>query len=337
MRKWFLLLFTALILTVGVGMARAESTVQLFIVICDNQAVVNFNGSMDAGYDLFYQVFAGPGGTGAALTNVRRITVDGTYAVSEVVPYINSQTRTMGATGSARVTIATASSGGTGGTPYTADDINDGCNNPTNATVSSTDTGASGSSATTTTNGSNIRSPFGGFINPAQAAATPVPLVVIGARPLPANLQRSSTPGVIFAECDQYLPGADPGILYDNDNITIFWSWYARTPQQVEDYMAQAIHEVSLNNAPLEGVQVSAITRPGNRSYYVFYMATLGNLSPGGYGVQFKLSFKQQISDGYSTYGPDGETETVSSTCTFRVEKNPNGSPVSYNGMYSIR
>ncbi len=334
MKKWFLLLVTALVLTVGAGMARAESTVQLFVVICDNQAVVNFNGSMDAGYDLFYQVFAGPGGTGAALTNIRRISVDGTYAVSEVVPYINSQTMAAGTTGSARVTIATESSGGSGGTAYTADDLNDGCNNPTNPTVSSTDTGAGGS---TTTGGSNILSPFGGVINPAQAAATPVPLVVIGARPAPADTQRSATAGVIFAECDQYLPGAAPGIVYNTDNITIFWSWYARTQQQVEDYMAQAIHEVSLNRAPLEGVQVSAITRPNGRNYWVFYTATIGNLAPGNYGVEFKLSWKQQISDGYSTYGPDGKTERVNSSCTFRVDPNPNGGSPSYNGMYSVR
>lgn len=335
MKKWILLLVMALVLTIGAGIARAESSVQLFVVICDNQAVVNFNGSMDAGFDLFYQVFAGPGGTGAALTNIRRIQVDGTYAVSEVVPYINSQTVAAGGTASARVTIASESSGGSGGTAYTADDINDGCNNPTNPTVSSVDTGAGGTS--TVTGGSTILSPFGGVINPGQAAATPEPLVVIGARSVPATQGRSATPGVIFAECDQYLPGAAPGIIYNTDNITIFWSWYAKTQQQVEDYIAQAIHEVSLNRAPLVNVQVSEITRPNNRNYWVFYTASIGNLAPGSYGVEFKLSWKQQISDGYSTYGPEGDTERVNSTCTFRVDSNPNGGAASYNGMYSVR
>ena len=31
---------------------------------------------------------------------------------------------------------------------------------------------------------------------------------------------RQGTPGLVFAECDAY-PMAEPGMLYDNDNITV--------------------------------------------------------------------------------------------------------------------
>ena len=32
---------------------------------------------------------------------------------------------------------------------------------------------------------------------------------------------RSETPGLIFAECDAF-PLALPGIVYDNDNVTVY-------------------------------------------------------------------------------------------------------------------
>jgi hypothetical protein len=53
----------------------------------------------------------------------------------------------------------------------------------------------------------------------------PEPLVKIGAR----SAQRSQTAGLIFAECDRY-PLTDPGVLYDTDDLVVFWSWFAKTP-----------------------------------------------------------------------------------------------------------
>ena len=77
--------------------------------------------------------------------------------------------------------------------------------------------------------GPPIVSPFGGFLNP-DLEITPEPIVVIGARPHPAY--RSPTPGLVFAECTEALPRAMPGVIYDTDNVVIFWSWFARTEEQ---------------------------------------------------------------------------------------------------------
>ncbi len=101
------------------------------------------------------------------------------------------------------------------------DDVQDGCNNAQNPISSSIDTGAGATTTTAASTGVRIRSPFGGFINTTVPVA-PEGAVVIGARQF-ANPQRSSTPGVIFAECNNFLPAAAPGIVYDNDNIIIFW------------------------------------------------------------------------------------------------------------------
>lgn len=207
MKKWFPILLLVLTAAFGVSSALAESSVQIFFVACDTQGVMNVSGSMDAGFDIYYQVFSGAGGTGTALTSIRRISVDGTYAVSDQVAYNTGSTVASGSTASAKVYISAEGTSGTGTTPFVVDDVQDGCNSPQNTLVTSTDTGGT-SVTTTTTSGSNILSPFGGTINPG-VVVTPEPLVVIGAR-TNINPKRSATPGVVFAECDQFLPGAAP-------------------------------------------------------------------------------------------------------------------------------
>jgi hypothetical protein len=296
---------------------------------------MNLTGTMEAGLDVYYQVYSGAGATGTPITSLRRVQVDGAYAFSEVVNYNSGTTVPTAAIASAKVFIASESnSNSLASEVFVVDDLQDGCNTPQNALGTSSDAGTA--TTTTTSSGSNILSPFGGFINP-NISSTPEPIVVIGARTQTTS-GRSATPGVIFAECDEFLPGAAPGLLYDTDNLTIFWSWFARTPEQVQDHIAQAVYEVSLNRAPLINVQVSDITRPLNRNYWVFYTANIGRLRPGGYGIEFKLSWKQAIFDGYDDFGPGTATERMESTCTFRIEPNPDGQVVTdHNLMYSVR
>ncbi len=333
MRKVIPILLVIIMSVFGASISQAESNVQIFFVACDTQAVLNFSGSMDAGFDIYYQVYSGAGGTGSTLTNVRRVSVNGTYAVSDQVAYNTGSTVAAGGTASVKVYISREGTSGTGTTPFVVNDVQDGCNSPQNALVNSEDTG--GGSTTTTTTGS-ILSPFGGFINP-TTSATPEPIVVIGARTTTSS-GRSATPGVIFAECDQYLPGAAPGVLYDNDNIVIFWSWFAKTPEQVQDHIAQAQYDVKLDTAPLVYVNVSPISRPTGKSYWVFYTATIGHLTPGTYGVSYNLTWKQKITDGYDDYGPDTDNESIKSSCTFTISPNPTGAVVTdSNKMYSLQ
>jgi hypothetical protein len=183
---------------------------------------------------------------------------------------------------------------------------------------------------TTTTTGT-IRSPYGDFLNIEQPRN---PIVVIG---VPRQPGRSNRPGEIFAECDNFLPEAAPGLLYDNDNIVIFWSRFARTPEQVQDHIDKAIYDVTFQTAPLINVLVSGIEKRG-ANYWVFYTSQIGNLSPGKYGVNFKLSWREQTDDGYDKYGPGTTNDFFNSTCTFEIKRHPLGDAVQvdYNNIYSL-
>jgi hypothetical protein len=310
----------------------STSNVTIFFVACQDAVVMNLSGQMEAGYDVFYQVFSAAGATGTAITNLRQVSVDGAYAFSERLAYNSGSTVASGATASARVVIARETNAASTIYTTTVDDLQDGCNNPQNAVGTSLDAGAG---AVSTTTSGQIRSPFGGFINTnIGQSPTPQPIVVIGARR--DDTLRSDTPGVIFAECNMYLPQAEPGLLYDNDNITLFWSWFARTQEQVEQHILNAQYDVRFQTAPLTPVQVSPIQQIGT-NFWVFYTTPIGRLTPGTYGVEFALTWKEAISDGYDDYGPGTDNVSQYSNCTFTIRPNPTGEQVTNtNNLYSL-
>lgn len=313
-----------------------QSAVQIFFVACENQAVMNFTGSMHTGYDIFYQVFSGAGGTGTALTSQRQVQVDGAYAFSETIPY-NGATVAAGATASVRVIVGREGNVNSSLLDTTVDDIQDGCNNPQNPVGTSVDVGAGSAASTTTSASGGVLSPFGGTVGlpGAAPAATPEPLVVIGARVPFDEVGRSSTAGLIFAECNQFMARSNPGLLYDTDNIIIFWSWYAKTPELVQDHIDAAGYAVGLNQVGLPLVQVSEIQQRG-RDYWVFYTARVGHLEPGFYRVDMNLVWGKPISDGYDEFGPGTATPVVNGNCTFEIKPNPYGERINdeYNRLF---
>jgi hypothetical protein len=156
--------------------------------------------------------------------------------------------------------------------------------------------------------------------------------VVIGGRAsdIPG---RNADAGLIFAECNDFLPAADPGILYDTDQITVFWSWFTRTPEQMQDHLASAQYSVVLNGVIFFDVQR---TEPQviNGNYWVFYIARVNNLSAGYYGIEYKVTWADDHFDGYDDYGPGTSNAELTSNCSFRVRQNPQGIALAGNPMY---
>jgi len=313
-----------------VTVAAPQSTVSFNLVACDNRAVVSFNGVMQAGYDIYYQVFnAG----NQPLTDQRQVSVSGNYNFTEVIGY--TPNTTLAAGGSGYMTVSIAREGSPSSTVYTsrANDVNDGCTQPESA-IGTSSSGSTGSDTAITDpntgqplRANSILSPFGGFLNP-DYVPTPKPLVIIGAEDvLPP---RQQTAGLVFAECNDY-PVANPGLIYDTDNVTVFWSWFAKTPELVQEHINNADYVVAyFGSVPfIAKAQVSEIQKRTN-NYWVFYTIPLGNVKPGYYTVSFKLSWKNPISDGYDDFGPGTENEIFFSGCDFEVRANPNGTAVQY-------
>lgn len=362
MKKHTLWLLCLLLLTSGLAIAQddttdtdtsSQSTVQFFFVACENNAVVDLSGVMQPGFDIYVQIFRDLNGTGEPLTNIRQVQVNGNYTVSPDLPYINGEVLAFGQFASMRISIASESNANN--TVYTelVEEVQDGCGTPQYSSVATSDAGTTTTTTTTATTAvdastgrplsEGIFAPGGTIYFPPEGivARENEPAVFIGARP--SELQdkqnfegRSSQPGLLFAECDKYDRAA-PGTIYDNDNIVIFWSWFAATPELVQDHINNADYKIYLysdyNGSQLvQRINRSEITERSDGNYWVFYTADLGTgFRPGDYSVGYQLRWNQQISDGYGEYGPGTANDYIESNCTFDIQLNPWGIPTAQN------
>lgn len=307
--------------------SEPTSTINWFVTVCEERAVVDLNGTMDAGYDIYAQVFEGLTGTGAALSAQRRIPVNGDYTVSVIIPFNANSILATGQFASVTLQIAGENDATDIIFEQVVDDIVDLCNEPSNTTADSIAQGQFAPGEVISSSG--VFTPAGDFLNPVTADQ-PEAIVQIGARPSEFEEPgRTENPGLIFAECDS-VTGADPGVLYDVDTIRVYWSWFARTPELVQQHIANAQYSVKINGLALPDPAVSSIVQfAGDPNYWVFFEVNLGDKwRPGQYGVQFELRWTDVTDDGYELFGPGTENDFVSSSCTFEIDPNPFSVPV---------
>lgn len=312
-----------------------SNDVQGFLVICADSAVINFTGSMLSGFDIYFQLFAGTTGSGTALTALRQVPVSGAFSFSEQVPYISGSTVAAAQSASANVLVAREGDSSRVDFEFVLTDVQDGCggNAAQNPLGTSTEVGGGiTTDGTTTDTGTttpvrHILAPGGGVVNPNLQAEPPV---VIGARPS-VNF-RSQTPGLIFAECNAY-PMALPGLVLDSDSVTIFWSWFTDTEEQMEAHLAHAQYSVKLNQAAFPRVTLSDIEQRDG-SFWVFYSVNVGNLGPGFYEVEYRLTWDQPVNDGFQDFGPGTDHPMEANNCMFQVAHNPNAEDLVLSGMF---
>lgn len=320
------------------------STVDIFGVLCEDRIVLTISGVMQSGYDIYYQVFSQAGGGGTPLTGLRRVQVDGAYSVSDVTTY------TGGTLPFSNVGSFYAAIGREGDAESTLwnnfiDDIQDGCAEPTapaattvdsDGTVTGPDTTVTSTGATRSgraiadgvfvdTGTSAILSPFGGFLNDGYVPPDK-PLVEVGPRDQFEN-PRQVVPGLVFAECEDYLV-AEPGIIYDRDNTIVFWSWFTATEEQMIDHINTVDYSVTYyQTLPLPN-PIRTEIQEIDGLYWVFYYSVLGNLRPARYFIEYKVTWDDVHFDGFSEYGPGTDNDTLVSGCEFVVLPNPEGEPV---------
>jgi hypothetical protein len=307
------------------------SEIEAFFVACSDQAIVNLSGTLISGNSVYFQIFASDG---APVTSLRRANVSGTFRYSERVPYPAGTALSAGAALTMQVRAARTNNPDRIEFDFVVSDVQDGCASPLYGEGSSDDTGLGGASGTTADTSRGVV----GFTRPILAPTgvlnpnlAPEAAVFIGARP--SENFRSQTPGLIFAECNNY-PLANPGIIYDSDRITIYWSWFARTLEQIEQHRANAQYSVRLNTAAFNEVRVSEPVRR-TANYWIFYTVDVGNLRPGHYEVEYRVTWREPIFDGFERFGPGTENVQLAANCNFNVRPNPNGASVVYNTMFT--
>ncbi|MCY4539831.1 MAG: hypothetical protein OXE52_16580 [Chloroflexi bacterium] len=319
-----LLLFALLVTSQAQDESNYSSTINWFYSACEDRMVVDLYGNMQAGYDVYYQAFDLFGGNGTAITALRRVAVNDDYSTSQVVNWLGRSTRALGTPISVVFRIGRENDPDDTIFQEASDDYLDECEEP-GSTLEEEPTLGTGD----VIGSSGVFTPDGGLLNPIYYKE-PEPLVQIGARPSESEIPgRTADPGLIFAECAD-VPGADPGVLYDTDEIRLFWSWFAKTAEQVQDHLNNAQYIVKLRGLTIPDIRVSEIKQiPGSLNWWVFYTVNLGGKwEPGRYGIDFNLRWANPISDGYEEFGPGTANELLDSGCLFVIERNPWDIPV---------
>lgn len=316
------LFVTALIASQAQDDGGYASTVRWYYSACEDRMVVDLQGKMQAGYDLYYQAFDRFGGLGDPLTELTRVDVDGDYAVSQAVHWLNDATRALGTPISVVFRIAQESDPDSTLFQEPSDDFLGECHEPGETLIVTDEMSVPEDMISS----ANVFRPDGAYLNPVYRRPLEH-LVHIGARPSETdNRDRTANPGVIFAGCLD-AQGADPGLIYDTDELKIFWSWFATTRDQVQDHINSAQYVVKIDTQPIPSVQTSEIKRmPGDPNYWVFYTVSLGDKwRPGGYVISFVVTWSNPITDGYDDFGPGTVNERLESGCRYAIRKNPYG------------
>ncbi len=158
------------------------------------------------------------------------------------------------------------------------------------------------------------------------ASATPVPLPSDTSPPPPSHTPTrvpTNTPSLPAAVIEPYCAmfNQSPQYVKIGQPVILWWRWDASTREQVEKHMHAATYEIYLDGNPIQADQVSQIEYLSDKQYYrVSWYASVGVLSPGSHHAERYLTWDRQITDGWETFGPGGNTESESHDCEIIVQ-----------------
>ncbi len=164
---------------------------------------------------------------------------------------------------------------------------------------------------------------IGAALTETSAAATPAPAETDTAPTNPTSgppvTPRSDVN--VFAFCDDPSYGiAAPRDLAAGSNIKIYWAWFASTEAYLRQHISNAIHQLRVNGETIPNVdQYRGNPSPSGNQYVVYWYVPQGPLQPGEYNINYRVSWRNAINDGYQAYGPGTATEFEEESCNFIV------------------
>lgn len=126
----------------------------------------------------------------------------------------------------------------------------------------------------------------------------------------------------VLAYCDNKAFGRPaPANLTAGATIDVFWSWFASTPEQVQQHVDNAVYDVSVDGTPLSdwGQYGGSVRKQNDGNYYKYWYVPFGPLAAGQHTITYRVTWNAQITDGYDVFGPGTNRESEAGTCTFLV------------------
>lgn len=137
--------------------------------------------------------------------------------------------------------------------------------------------------------------------------------------PTPEQAMQLSQVNVVAA-CDVFGVQPSLGALLDGQSVSLVWSWYAQTAQQVRDYLDTAVVVLELDGLPIRPWTFITQTLPDevNDGHPTVYMyAPIGPVALGQHLSRVNVTWVQPISDGFTDYGPGTPNLSDGGTCNF--------------------
>ena len=125
----------------------------------------------------------------------------------------------------------------------------------------------------------------------------------------------------VFAFCNDPAFGIPaPSNLTAGSTIQIFWAWFATTENYLRQHMTNATHELRVNGALIDNVNLYRLnpTRSGAQ-HVVYWYVPFGPLETGPHLITYRVTWRNPISDGYASYGPGTNTVFEEESCNFVV------------------
>jgi len=138
----------------------------------------------------------------------------------------------------------------------------------------------------------------------------------------PTHPAQINTTTDVLAYCDQGVNAVRNKKFIGTAKIVVFWSWIAKTPEQIKDQLNYGQYEVKIDGQLIGGWQqfASAVTQQPDTSYIVYWFVPLAQQSSGMHKIDYKLTWKQTIYDGINHFGPGTDHPADTGTCSFTVK-----------------
>jgi len=96
----------------------------------------------------------------------------------------------------------------------------------------------------------------------------------------------------------------------------------AKQPELLTDYINYATYKVSVDDQELTNWRnfKTDVIKLSDGNYYVFWYVPIGMPTVGEHKITYNLTWSQQITDGYKTYGPGGAQQVDNGSCVFTVK-----------------
>jgi uncharacterized protein YraI len=134
-------------------------------------------------------------------------------------------------------------------------------------------------------------------------------------------------PGVVYkndvlAYCDNKTNGEPRKSLTVGSTVTIYWSWYAKTADQLKQHIDNAEYDVRVDGQPLNNWRdfLSSVVQTQDGRFYIYWYIPIGTPPPGEHKIDFKLTWKQQITDGFKNFGPGTSSESDAGSCVLTIK-----------------